>query len=68
MIIKHARRTYIHFWIQCQPPVPPVQNYDTETHLEPTSHPPNKSSKVNWMFQKIICLGDEYIFKIFNRK
>ena len=36
------------------PPVPPVGSLKPETHVETTSKPPEKISKIHWMVHKMI--------------
>ena len=59
ILTKYDESTFRHIWIRFQPPVPPVENYDQENHVEPTYNPLDKFSRVNCMFQKIIHFGYE---------
>ena len=54
-IFRHIRR-------RCQQEVTTVVNCNLKTHAEPTSKPPDKLSKVHWMFKNIIRFGDEWLF------
>ena len=62
IIIKSEGHTFRYIYLLCWPPVPPVENSNTSTNVETTTKPPDKLSKVHWIFQKLIGFGDEYLF------